>query len=572
MSGVTVVTALFDIGRGDLLALHNNKRSFQTYLEWFSHLLEIECNLEVWTTADVAAIVRRRRAPETTVVHVAGLKDLPMHDRREDMRRAMAWTSQGSNFLQEHIEFMLPDYNVINFSKAGLLRRAATANVFGSTRFLWIDAGAIRTADARPRGRWPDPYKVASLGDLFLFAKDFVHRGYAEAALSDVLGFVRRHENPIRGYVFGGTGPAVVEWAARIDVATDSMLRAEAMNNDQSAMLLAAAAAWDDVRVLPIRDDGWAVLPRYILGTETPIMPWPYHRAQGLLAASYNDSGVREHELEYLVESAAYFGYDLSLLGRGAAAVPAAQRWRRRTAAYLGFVRGAPPDSVVLLCDGTDVFFAASAAEFLDVFVSLRASCVIGAEAYVAYAEVSTSKRSQPECERLLGRCGRPACFPNGGLVAGRACDLLRLLEANAESEDDQAGFYDLILDGHARDLLVDSDSKLFGNVPRWPPPRDQPGDVWFFQGRFRHKLSGNRPCVLHFPGHGKESYVQKDFFHKLWSWSPPSCVGTRAPRARVALQERAPRRFPRVLLLVLTAVLAVLTAVLAALIALWRR
>lgn len=519
----TVVTALFDLGRGDLEDVRNNKRPFSKYLQWFSLLLEVDCFLEIWTSSDVADFIWRRRTSANTFVHVIDLQEMPMYPRRSDMSRAMNKTSKGNAFLKEHVEFISPDYNVVTFSKAALLRRAAVANRFGSTHFVWFDAGGLRQRRHKPRGRWPNVYKLESLGELFLFAKQsLAGRAYAEAALSDIRAFVRRHDNAFWGFVFGGTRDGVLRWAARMDQAVDAMLRDNAMNNDQHAMVLAAALARDEVRVLPLSDRAWDPLPRVLLGGETPVMPWPYRSEQGrVLVASFNDAGVKERDLLQLSQSAAFFGYPLVLLGRDQPAVRRDQRWRLRTRAYLSFALSVPAETVLLLCDGTDVFFCASAAEFHDVFSAMNSRCVIGGESIVAYAESGTSKRTKEESERFFGGCGRHACFPNAGLVVGRPEALCKLLEANLDSQDDQTGIYDLIMDGW-KDVSVDRESVLLGNAPYHHFWKEQPEDVWSFDGRFKHNVTGGRPCVMHFPGHRLGVRRQNSFFDRLLSWPPP--------------------------------------------------
>ena len=493
---VTVVTAIFD-GRAETFA-------------GLQAVLRTSARLEVWTgSAEAAAYIWARRGHEDTAVH-----------------RSSGATS---------------------CSKAALLRRAVLENRFGSTSFLYFDVvgfGSDEEADSLDF-RWPDAGKLAALcaeDRVFLVTEADPGEAYFAAALLDADADADAASSSCSAsssssVTFGGSAGAVVRFADRAD-GPAALLR---QGRGRGVLPLAAACA--DLALVSVAPDDRRHVARQLLGSATAFLPRRYPAAAGLVVASYNDAGVEDDDLAQFLWSGAVFGYDVKLLGRSSAAVPAPQRWRRRTAAYLAFLRAAALDAAcVLLCDATDVLFVASAAEFLVAFASLRSPCVVGAEPHVSYMERPTSKRTEAQCHHLLRGCGRPACFPNGGLLAGKPGDLIRLLEANAGKDDDQAGLYDLVLDGAAPELRLDVDSRLFGNAPWQVWPRDGFEDVWALDGRVRHKATGHRPCVMHFPGHGAKSRTQTACLRELYEGPRESFRPRAPPRLFEAKSPKRPR------------------------------
>ena len=78
MSDITIVTAFFDIGRGNLPAMvrgrilpHYQHRSVETYFEFFRNLAKIKNDMVIYTTKEHAERIRNIRIEE-------GLEKRPM--------------------------------------------------------------------------------------------------------------------------------------------------------------------------------------------------------------------------------------------------------------------------------------------------------------------------------------------------------------------------------------------------------------------------------------------------------------------------------------------------------------
>jgi hypothetical protein len=64
MSNITLVTGIWDIGRGDLS--EGWSRPFQHYLDKFEQLLKVEENLIIFGEDELEKFVFERRSPENT--------------------------------------------------------------------------------------------------------------------------------------------------------------------------------------------------------------------------------------------------------------------------------------------------------------------------------------------------------------------------------------------------------------------------------------------------------------------------------------------------------------------------
>ena len=64
MDNITLVTGLWDIGRGNLS--EGWSRPFDSYLEKFSQLLEIDCNMIIYGDHELEKFVKERRSEDNT--------------------------------------------------------------------------------------------------------------------------------------------------------------------------------------------------------------------------------------------------------------------------------------------------------------------------------------------------------------------------------------------------------------------------------------------------------------------------------------------------------------------------
>lgn len=161
---------------------------------------------------------------------------------------------------------------------------------------------------------------------------------------------------------------------------------------------------------------------------------------------------------------------------------------------------------VVILADGTDLFFCASAWEAYHKFKDCKENIIIGAENIIAYKESSGRHTSYQIEEFFIKQCQSRFCFPNGGFIIGYVPALIKLMEDNLTSNDDQAGYMDLLYE-KTTTYTLDECNKFIGNLPNYQGYTTRDIGFWKWD-KLRHRYynphTGEYPIALHFPGNNR--------------------------------------------------------------------
>lgn len=144
---VTLVTALYDLGRDDIGPM---SRSFSRYLDLFSQLLTTDYNFVVFTDKETKKTIQEKNGLLKNVVFVDKTieqifdanKDI--FEKVESIRKDGKWIN-GAGWLPDAPQAKLKYYNPLVMSKMFLLNDARIYNFFNTDYFYWIDAGIINT-------------------------------------------------------------------------------------------------------------------------------------------------------------------------------------------------------------------------------------------------------------------------------------------------------------------------------------------------------------------------------------------------------------------------------------------
>jgi hypothetical protein len=134
MSKLTLVTGLWDIGRGDLQ--EGWSRSFQHYLDKFAQLLQVDVNMIIFGDEELEQFVSSNRRSENT--------QFVRRDLSWFIRTNPDWYNQ-VGWLTESTQAKLEMYNPLVMSKVFLLHDAKILDKFDSEYMFWIDAGLTNT-------------------------------------------------------------------------------------------------------------------------------------------------------------------------------------------------------------------------------------------------------------------------------------------------------------------------------------------------------------------------------------------------------------------------------------------
>lgn len=144
-NGVTFVTGLWDIKRGDLD--QNWSRSYENYLEKFSELLSMDNNMIIYGDSDLESFVWSRRKKHNTQFIKRDINwfiENEYYEKIQNIRTNPEWFNQ-AGWLPDSTQAKLEMYNPLVMSKMFLLNDAAIFDRFNSTHLFWIDAGITNT-------------------------------------------------------------------------------------------------------------------------------------------------------------------------------------------------------------------------------------------------------------------------------------------------------------------------------------------------------------------------------------------------------------------------------------------
>jgi hypothetical protein len=145
MDKITLVTGIWDIGRGELS--EGWSRPFQHYLNKFEQLLKVEENLIIFGEDELEKFVFERRSPENTQFinrPLSWFQDNEFFENIQKIRTNEDWLNR-AGWLRESTQAKLENYNPLVMSKVFLLNDAKIMDKFNSEYMFWIDGGLTNT-------------------------------------------------------------------------------------------------------------------------------------------------------------------------------------------------------------------------------------------------------------------------------------------------------------------------------------------------------------------------------------------------------------------------------------------
>lgn len=172
MSNITIVTAFFDIGRGDLPAMKHGRilphylhRSTELYFEYFKMLSKIKNPMVIYTTHDLVDRIRNIRILNGLgdITEVIGLDSyLPLHltNYKEEIEGVMNSPEYIKNVVNpQMIEYWHSDYVLINALKSWYVKSAIESDLIKTNLVSWIDFGYVRNIETLPTNlEWNYPF------------------------------------------------------------------------------------------------------------------------------------------------------------------------------------------------------------------------------------------------------------------------------------------------------------------------------------------------------------------------------------------------------------------------------
>ena len=161
MSDISIVTAFWDIGRGDWTPdkglPHYLQRSTQTYLERFGYLAQLDTDMTIFTSRELAPMVAdyRRDKENKTKIIVCDPRDSFPH-----MRNSIVNVQQNPEFIRKvdptqakNPEYWNPDYVLVTDLKAFFTNFAVENGFTQNDMVAWIDFGYCRSMANIPNSK-----------------------------------------------------------------------------------------------------------------------------------------------------------------------------------------------------------------------------------------------------------------------------------------------------------------------------------------------------------------------------------------------------------------------------------
>ena len=145
MSNITLVTGIWDIGRGDLS--EGWSRTYQHYLDKFEQLLKCDENMIIFGDQELESFVFERRNKDNTQFisrPLSWFRDSEIFDKIQKIRTNEEWKNM-AGWLRESTQSRLENYNPLVMSKVFLLHDAKIMDRFDSEYMFWIDGGLTNT-------------------------------------------------------------------------------------------------------------------------------------------------------------------------------------------------------------------------------------------------------------------------------------------------------------------------------------------------------------------------------------------------------------------------------------------
>lgn len=152
MSNITIITAFFDIGRGEISTEYYPsylKRTVDTYFDYFDNLSRLDNDMIIFTSKEFEQRILDIRQGKNTKVIIFDFKNkLSYH------RKLISNIQNNPNFInkinpeqRKNIEYWSADYVMINNMKA-LFVNMAIQQGLTAQQIAWVDFGYVRDLDA----------------------------------------------------------------------------------------------------------------------------------------------------------------------------------------------------------------------------------------------------------------------------------------------------------------------------------------------------------------------------------------------------------------------------------------
>lgn len=178
-SEITIVSAFFDIGRGNWSVEKGHpsylQRSPEKYLDYFSNLAELENDMIIFTSSEFSEKIRKIRKNKKTIV-----VEIDINSKFSDCREKIKAIQNSSVFKNtvdsaqsRNPEYWSPDYVLVTNLKSYFVKKAITSKLVNTHLVAWVDFGYCRSKETlNGLVKWKYPFNEDKI-HFFTINKNF---------------------------------------------------------------------------------------------------------------------------------------------------------------------------------------------------------------------------------------------------------------------------------------------------------------------------------------------------------------------------------------------------------------
>ena len=154
MNDITIVTAFFDIGRGDWSPDKGLpaylQRTTQTYLERFGYMAKLENHIVVFTSKDLVEEVKHLRQNRPTTILTVDFPNsfIKLREEITKVQNDPEYQAKINPMQVRNPEYWNADYVVVNLLKSSFVNQAVGRGVVETDMVAWLDFGYCRTEES----------------------------------------------------------------------------------------------------------------------------------------------------------------------------------------------------------------------------------------------------------------------------------------------------------------------------------------------------------------------------------------------------------------------------------------
>jgi len=233
MNNISIVTAFFDIGRGDWSPEkglpHYLQRTTDTYLERFSHLAKLENDIVVFTSEEFVDKIKELRGDRPTQIVPMDFKN-SFHELRDEITRVQKLPEYQAKINPSQIknpEYWNADYVLVNLLKSSFVTKAIDLGFLQNDLISWIDFGYCRKP--LQTNKWS--YKFDEEKIHFFNIKNWIEGTYIQDVIAN-------NDVHITGpcIVAGKKGWQILEYLVHHSV--KELLKNDLIDDDQTLLLM----------------------------------------------------------------------------------------------------------------------------------------------------------------------------------------------------------------------------------------------------------------------------------------------------------------------------------------------